>query len=56
VADRARVKLCTPVLTLACSRRSSAPGCLRSDVWALAIRAEEAATCGAAIEVPWMVE
>jgi hypothetical protein len=29
---------------------------LRSDRWALATRARAAATCGAAIEVPWMVE
>ena len=40
----------------ALSRAISAPGCLRSDGWALATRASDPATCGAAIEVPWMVE
>jgi hypothetical protein len=56
VADRARVALWTSVLAWAWRRLSSAAGCLRSDGWALAIRASEAATCGAAMEVPWMVE
>ena len=33
---------------------TSRPGRLRSEGWALADRARAPATCGAAIEVPWM--
>ena len=55
VADRARVALWTSVLAWASRRARSARGCLRSDGWALATKAREAATCGAAMEVPWMV-
>ena len=56
VAEMARVMLCRSWLASPLSRASSAPGCLPSEGWALATRASEAATCGAASEVPWMVE
>jgi len=55
VADSGGVRLLTD-RALACSRATSAPGRWRSRGCSLAIRATAAAACGAAIEVPWMVE
>jgi hypothetical protein len=55
VADTGGVWLLTD-RALACRRATSAPGRWRSDGCSLAISATAAAACGAAIEVPWMVE